>query len=193
MKALAIAALLSIAVAPPVFAGPPWISVELLPMGSSFLVVHTFHHDTPNSMALRGTAEGLVNGHRVSLPLRFVATPDGSSNYGVEKVWTDESVWVLNIATAENTHLGAGVTVLIDRGGTASVRFPRKFDGQSRAASSGEVNATLRAMDAGQTPREFSRSGWWQVLLVPVVLIGVLLWLTTRLIRDIAKRVRARR
>ena len=162
-------------------------------MGSNFLVVHTFHHGTPNPMALRGTAEGIVNGHRVSLPLRFVATPDGSSNYGVEKIWTDESVWVLNIATAEDTHMSAGVTVLIDRGGTASVRFPRKFDGQSRAASTGEVNATLRALDAGQTPGEYSRSGWWQVMLVPLVLLGALALLTIKLVYGIAKRVRARR
>lgn len=192
MKPLAVAALLSIAAATPLLAGPPWITVELRPMGSSFVVVHTFHHGTPNPMALRGTAEGLVDGRRLSVPLRFAANPQGSGNYDVEKAWTDQGVWVLNISTAEDSHLGAGATVLIDRGGTASVRFPRSFDGQSRAATGGEIEATLRALDAGQAPHGFSRSGWWKQALLPLALLGALTWFTAKLVASIAKRLRTR-
>lgn len=58
-------------------AGPPWISIEYPanPLDPStrgdYLLVHAFHHQLAVSAPVRGTAEGLVNGVRKSIELRF--------------------------------------------------------------------------------------------------------------------------
>ncbi len=77
---LVLAALLSAAAAAPALAGPPWISIEY-PVNpfdaatrSALFVVHTYHHGASVPYALAATAEGIVDGRRVRLPLQVAAT-----------------------------------------------------------------------------------------------------------------------
>src|SRR5881628_516792 len=74
--------------------GPPWISIEYPanPLDQStrgaFLLVHAFHHGTPVQAPVRGTAEGIVNGERKSVALRFETT-SRPGVYALRKQWSD--------------------------------------------------------------------------------------------------------
>lgn len=160
MKRFILAVALSAAVATPAMAGPPWISIETRPYGAAFLLARTFHHGTPMPFPLNGTAEGLVNGRRTSVALRFEQEGDANS-FAVPKTWGDAGVWVLNIGLDAGDHGSAGAVVGIGRGGqSAFVRFPRTPTGFSRKATSGEVDAMLRALEAGQQPPALSSFGF---------------------------------
>jgi hypothetical protein len=159
---LALAALISVALASPAVAkGPPWISIEMRPYGAGFLTVRTWHHGTPMALPLTGTAEGLVDGRRTSEPLRFVHNDGDDANaYTLANTWGAAGVWVLNIGTDQGDHGAAGVVVGIDRrGASAFVRFPRGAYNNSRVATSGEIDAMLRALDAGQPVPALTRAG----------------------------------
>src|SRR3970040_2287683 len=59
----------------PVAVGPPWISIEY-PVNpydattrDAFLQVNAYHHGTPVTIPVGGTAEGLVDGKRQSITL----------------------------------------------------------------------------------------------------------------------------
>jgi hypothetical protein len=159
----ALALAFSIAAVTPALAGPPWITVEVRPNGPGFVLFHTFHHGTPAAMALQGTAEGLVDGRRLSVPLRFERA-DADNAFAVPKNWPEGGVWVLNVAS-NGEHGGAGAVVGVDRTGAAAfVRFPRTVTGTSRAATHGEIEAMLRALDAGQQPPALGSTGWFAVL-----------------------------
>ena len=72
MQRLALALVISLAAATPAVAGPPWLTLEFRPNNfAGFVMIRTFHHGTPQAMPLTGTAEGLVNGQRRSMRLRF--------------------------------------------------------------------------------------------------------------------------
>ena len=149
MKSLAIA-LACAALTTTAAKGPPWVSIEMRPQGGGTLIARTFHHGTPVAIPLTGTAEGMVNGRRVSVPLSF--EQDTSSNaFVIPRTWANEGVWVLNIGTSGDNHdFAAGVVVGLDRlGQVAFIRFPRGRFGSSRPATAGEVTAMLRALDAG--------------------------------------------
>src|SRR5205814_7654093 len=84
MRSLGLAAVVSVLVATPGLAGPPWISIELpanpydQATRSAFLLVHAFHHGAPIGYLVTGTAEGIVGGERRSITLEFNQTsPDG--------------------------------------------------------------------------------------------------------------------
>jgi hypothetical protein len=161
MKRSILAIALSLAVATPAIAGPPWISIETRPFGGAFLLARTFHHGTPMALPLNGTAEGLVNGRRISVRLRFEQEGDANS-FAVPKTWGAEGVWVLNIGVDSSDHGTAGAVVGIDRRGqSAFVRFPRSATGFSRKATGGEVDAMLRELEAG------SRSAGNRTLTLP--------------------------
>ena len=193
MKAVTLAALVSLAVTAPALAGPPWISVEVKPHRYEFLVIHTFHHGTANPMPLRGTAHGLVDGQRVSVPLR-IAIAQGNNRYAVARSWGDEGVWVLSISDAEGGHGGAGVAVMIDRSGSVTVRYPRLYTGQTRAASDAEIAAMLSTLDDQYLP-PLQRFGWGGALrmALPVLLLALLVLVVARAVGAATRRVRERR
>lgn len=196
MKVLALAALLTAAVSTIASAGPPWITVEVRPFGANLVVVHTFHHGTPNPFQLRGSAEGLVNGRRESVPLRFELLPEASNAYGVAKTWGDSGVWVLSIETAETDHFAAATAVMIDRNGNATVTFPRQYDGQTRAASGTEVTAMLGALAAGKRPPRLFDSGWWAMamrLAAPLFVLVLVVFTAAKLVGAVAARLRPTR
>ena len=191
MKAVTLAALLSLTAATPALAGPPWISVEVKPHRYEFLVIHTFHHGTANPMPLRGTAYGLVDGQRVSIPLRIDAIAEGNNSYTVSG-WGDSGVWVLSISDAEGGHGGAGVAVMVDRSGSVTVRYPRLYTGQTRAATDAEISAMLSTLDDQYLP-PLQRSGMLWQLALPALLLALLVLVVVRAVRAATRRMRGQR
>ena len=196
MRRLAIALSICLAAATPAKAGPPWLTLEFRP--SSFagvVLVRTYHHGTPQAMPLTGTAEGLVNGQRRSVPLTFVLV-EAPNVYSVSNTWGAGGVWVLNIA-AEGDHLGAGVVAGFDRNGEpAFTRFPRTTVGATRPATARETDAMLRALDAGAQPPALGRTGWGAVVLrfaLPLILLIAVVFGVAKLAAAGIARARRRR
>lgn len=150
--ALALAAL-----AAPLQAGPPWVSVEYpvnphdrLTRGA-LAVVHSYHHGDAKRVAVTASAVGLVNGARTEVRLRAVPT----SRTGVYAVRGDlpagES-WVLVVTTRDDGHGGgSAATALVALGASGEllgVRVPYDVhEGRwhvPRAVTDADVDALLR-------------------------------------------------
>src|SRR5439155_14076645 len=67
------------------------------------LVVRPDGCHEPAKARITGTAEGMVNGSRRSVPLRLVTLPTPGV-YAVNREWPTEGVWVVNLTGA---YLGA--------------------------------------------------------------------------------------
>lgn len=134
-------------------AGPPWISIEYPPnrldkeTRGALALVRIYHHENAGQFPVEGTAEGIVDGERVSVPLRF--TPVGDA--GVWAAWgeiPEEGNWVLvvhgtdGVSTAEVSILAA----LADGNQEISfVKVPRSRQGNwPRAATDQDVESMLR-------------------------------------------------
>ena len=163
MNSLRLALLASITLAAPAIAGGPWISIELPgnPYGratrGAFAVVHTYLHETPAPFMVSGTAEGLVNGQRRSLPMTITSTGQGGS-MAITKTWPDEGVWVLKLGV-EGGSLGAAVGIGAT-GDIAFVRVPVTASGATRNVTSAEVESLLRALEAGHQAPALQAAGW---------------------------------
>jgi hypothetical protein len=195
MQRLAIALALSLAAATPAVAGPPWLTLEFRPGNfAGVVLIRTFHHGTSEAMPLVGTAEGLVNGQRRSVPLTF-ALAEAPNVYLVSNSWGNEGVWVLNVSAAGD-HIGAGAVAGLDRNGEpAFVRFPRSAVGASRPATAREVDAMLRALDANAPPAALGRTGWSAVVLrtaMPLLLLALVALGTARIASGVMARSRPR-
>jgi hypothetical protein len=130
---------------------PPWLSIEspVNPYDPSargaLLLVHATFREGPSKVAdLTGSAEGMVNGARRSVQLRFENTnrPDV---YALRPQWPAEGRWVLRINLRSTTALGA-----IDPAGrVASFQVPTEVmangDRVPRAVSTREVDSLLTA------------------------------------------------
>lgn len=133
--------------------GPPWISIEY-PVNpydattkGAFLVVHAFHHGTPTAFPVSGSAEGIVNGERRSVPLRF-ATTSRTGVFALNKQWPNDGTWTLVISVAQGPE--DRVSAIVDLGRTgdvAAIRVPtRQHEGHTlpAAVAMSEVDASLR-------------------------------------------------
>jgi hypothetical protein len=138
--------------APP--SGPPWISIEY-PVNpydattrDAYLVVHAFHHGTPTAFPVSGTAEGLVNGRRRTIPLQFSAT-SRPGTYAVTKQWPDAGTWTLVIGVAQGPE--DRVSAIVDIGPTgdvARVHVPTRRQGNTMLPARvvmSEIEQSLRA------------------------------------------------
>jgi hypothetical protein len=159
---LALGALVAAATPTRAVAGPPWIAIELpaSPFSSlprdALLLVRAYHHFTPITALVSGTADGLVNGERRSLPLEITPT-DITGLYVVRRQWPREGVWVLRI-TADGGHGRVTAVVGIGASGEVNlVRVPTGVGSMPRPASDAEVGAMLHALAAGGTPPSFAR------------------------------------
>src|ERR687895_302195 len=102
------------AAARPVSAGPPWISIEY-PVNpfdrttrGAHLLVHAYYHGTPIAYPVSGTAEGLVNGERRTITLRFETT-SRTGVYALRRQWPSEGAWMLVISVTQGERDAAGV------------------------------------------------------------------------------------
>ncbi|HEX9894622.1 MAG TPA: hypothetical protein VGA78_11900 [Gemmatimonadales bacterium] len=148
-----LAALSLLAAAPDVAqAGPPWISIELPanPYDAStrgaYLLVHAFHHGTPIGFPVSGRAEGIVNGERKSVTLKFERT-ERPGVYAMKNQWGDVGEWTLMITVSQGKDDGATALVQISEGQVFSVAVPTEKRGEwtvPRAVTLADVEATLR-------------------------------------------------
>ena len=134
-------------------AGPPWISIEYPPnrldreTRGALALVRIYHHQYAGQFPVEGTAEGIVDGDRVSLPLKF--TPIGSK--GVWAVWGEipkEGNWVLAIHGTDGvSHTEVSILAALADGNReiSFVKVPRSREGNwPRAAKDSDVESMLR-------------------------------------------------
>lgn len=117
--------------------GPPWISIEYpanpYDSGSrgAFLLVHAFHHGTPVSFPVSGTAEGLVDGARRTVSLEFKNT-SRPGVYALHKQWPSQGVWTLVLGVRQgdgDANLVQAVVELGTNGRVANVNVPTRQQG----------------------------------------------------------------
>jgi hypothetical protein len=145
---LGIIAIAGAFVAPSIAKWPPWISIESpvnpfdpMARGAVLLVHATFREGTAQLSDVSGTAEGIVNGARRTVPLRFDST--GRPNiFALRKQWPSDGAWLLRIAVKTTTAI-----VTLDRASNvASVRVPTELvsgDRLPRAVGTKEIDSTL--------------------------------------------------
>ncbi len=155
-RRFALAALLVAALPATALAGPPWISIEL-PANpwepatrGAFLVVHAYHHGIPMAAPISGTAEGIVNGQRKSITLKFDQT-SRAGVFALRKQWGNAGRWVLVITVSQGDHAEADIAqavVEIAEGGSVSgVTVPTSAEHGGRLprrATRAEIDAALR-------------------------------------------------
>lgn len=113
-----VALVASLALASPLLAGPPWISVETPPnpfdqaSRGAFLLVHTFHYARQANEQVRGRAIGVVGGERraVALTLEPTSRP---GVFAVKNSWGDTGDWVLVITNQQSGHAGGAAEVMV--------------------------------------------------------------------------------
>jgi hypothetical protein len=137
------------AFSPNVAKWPPWISIEspvnpfdATARGAAMLVHATFREGPSQLSDLSGTAEGLVNGVRRSIRLRFDVT--GQPNvFALRRQWPTDGSWLLRI----NLRTTSALVMLDSDGNVASVSVPTRVaaDGTTlpRGVTSKEIDSTL--------------------------------------------------
>jgi hypothetical protein len=136
-------------------AGPPWIAIEY-PANphdpgtrGALLTVRTYHHGELISYQLTGTAEGIVNGRRQTMPLDIRRLPQAGM-YAVRYQKPAQGTWMLVITSSQNGAFAASALVTIDSGGgVASVSVPSGTieNGRwrvPRRVASAEIDAMLK-------------------------------------------------
>jgi hypothetical protein len=135
------------------FAGPPWLSIELpanpydRQTRGSIAIVRTYHHGIPMQLQVLGTAEVLIDGERVSLPLELLAT-SSTGVYALKGELPGRGVWVLVVRGGAE---GDGVTAIVDLGPDGSIRavdVPTRGENPPvpRAITGQEIDARLRSL-----------------------------------------------
>ena len=138
-------------------AGPPWISIEY-PVNpfdrttrGAHLLVHAYYHGTPVAYPVSGTAEGIVNGERRTITLRFETT-SRTGVYALRKQWPSEGAWTLVVTVTQGDHDRGGVAqalvALAPSGAVASVHVPTEQRAEwtvPRRLTAQEIEAALRA------------------------------------------------
>ena len=131
-------------------AGPPWISIEYPPnrldqeTRGALALVRIYHHENAGQFPVEGTAEGVVDGERVSLPLKF--TPIGGE--GVWAAWgkiPEEGNWVLAIHGTDGvSKVEISILAALAEGNQeiSFVKVPRSREGNwPRAANDRDVES----------------------------------------------------
>ncbi len=148
----ALALILATSAAPPAASAmvkwPPWLSIESpvnpydATAGGAVLLVHTFLREGTGSLSdVTGSAEGVVNGTRRSIALRFERTAQPGI-FALRRQWPSDGAWILRIVFHGTTALVA----LDSSGAVASARVPMRTtngDRVPRAVSSADIDSTL--------------------------------------------------
>jgi hypothetical protein len=97
----------------------------------------------PAKAQITGTAEGIVNGARQSVPLRLVLTPTAGA-FAVSRDGTQAGVWVFSLTG----HCGSSTaSAIVPMGPNGFLRESSKFF--PRAATAAEVEAVLKMLAGG--------------------------------------------
>ena len=149
---LRLAALALALITTPLLAGPPWISIEIPanPLDrttrGALLLVHSYHHADPTSFPITGTAEGLVNGERRSVPLAFERT-SRPGVYALRNQWGETGDWTLVITVTQAQDDVAQAMVRLSGSRVLGVTVPTRADREGafpRRITAQEIEASLR-------------------------------------------------
>jgi hypothetical protein len=170
-------------------AGPPWIAVELpanphhaTTRGASMLI-RAYHHSTALDVPVTGTAEGIVDGRRVSYALDIART-NQPGVFAVRTPLPKGGVWVLAVTLEQSADATATALVTVGPGGRiAGVEVPssRSRDGWSvpRRVEPRDIDAALRAAQvAFGESSQHGRAGYAYAL--PLLLLGAAAAVTRR-------------
>jgi hypothetical protein len=164
LRKLALVSALTMIASAVAIAGPPWIAIEYpanpLDPGTrgALLTVRTYHHGEPMSYELTGTAEGIVDGRRQSMPLDIRRLTQAGM-YAVRWQKPAQGTWVLVITSKQNGSFAANALVTIDsRGEVSQVSVPSDAieNGRwrvPRKVAAAEVDAMLKANAATAVAR----------------------------------------
>jgi len=130
LRKLGIVAALTMIVSAVAIAGPPWIAIEY-PVNphdpgtrGALLTVRTYHHGELMSYDVTGTAEGIVDGRRQSMPLDIRRLTQVGM-YAVRWQTPAQGTWMLVITSKQNGSFAANALVTIDsQGQVAQVSVP---------------------------------------------------------------------
>ena len=139
--------------------GPPHITVRPVtnqpdaPAGA-VLLVESMHHTQIADLDVTGRAEGLVNGKRVTVPLRL--TRQSVGHYALTQQWQNGTPWVLVLTAEEGTNGAHGVAEALVKvtaaGAFASIDYPAAgwIDKSNvpKRTSAAEIDAALTSMVA---------------------------------------------
>lgn len=148
----ALALLVSLAWTSSSAVGPPWLSIEVPanPLDpttrGAVLVVHAFRHEHPAGLPISGTAEGLVNGDRRTIELKFAET-SRAGVYALRQSWPAEGNWILTITTGAGAN--PGVTLVVELGPDGGVQTDRYYDWQVNSLALKAVRIVQGRPDAG--------------------------------------------
>ncbi|MGH7646825.1 MAG: hypothetical protein ACREND_01810 [Gemmatimonadaceae bacterium] len=120
------------------FKWPPWLSVEwpINPYDranrDALLLVHAaMHSGIPTARDLTGTAEGIVDGKRSSIALRFDATSQPGV-FALRRQWPASGDWLLRVTLDRSTtalvsldRVGAVTSVVVPMQNGSGSAFPR--------------------------------------------------------------------
>ena len=117
LRSVAVLALASASVAATMLGGFQ-LRVDVPEAGSdAVLLVRTYRCHQPEKAKVSGTAEGIVRGKRVSLPIELQAVAKGV--YAVERQWPSVGAWVLAFSGSYDGQHTSTVVSLDDRGDVA--------------------------------------------------------------------------
>lgn len=128
---------------------PPWISIETpvnpydpTARGATMLVHATFREGPARLSDVSGSAEGIVDGIRRTIPLRFDSTGQPSV-FALRRQWPTEGAWLVRISVRSTT----AIVTLDHAGDVAAVRVPTALsnggDRLPRAVAAKEIDSTL--------------------------------------------------
>lgn len=154
LRSIAFATVLSLPAFTTAWPGPPWIAIEYpanpfdrTSLGA-FLTVRTYHHGDFQSKSVTGTAEGIVNGKRQTMPLDI--RPGSQPGMYVVR-WQRPAVgrWVLVINSGSSGITEATAVVEISpTGGVAGVTVPTRAIGggwiSPRPVAAAEIDSLLQ-------------------------------------------------
>ena len=112
------------------------------------LVVRPRVCDNPAAVQITGTAEGLVNGTRQSLPLTLVAINSVEGVYAVQQQWPDNGQWVLQLNGSCPSPKAAASTLVPMKGFTF---IREKTEVLGEPATRQQVEAALAALVRSQS------------------------------------------
>jgi len=112
------------------------------------LVVRPLVCDNPAAVQITGTAEGLVNGTRQSLPLTLVAVKPAEGIYAVQQQWPDNGQWVLQL-NGSCPSPKASASTLVPMKGFTFIR--EKTEVLREPATRQQVEAALTALIRSQS------------------------------------------
>ncbi len=146
-----------LAVATPLLAGPPWITVELPPnpfdraSRGAFALVHVFHYSAEGDDPVAGRAIGIVDGQRRSQTLAFERTTRPGV-FALKNSWGDRGEWTLVLTNQQEGHGGGAAEVMVRISGgrvvgvEAATRPSRyaEIPIEPRRFTEAEIEASLR-------------------------------------------------